>query len=136
MPDSLYQATRDSITVSPSWFEQNRHSVGQLGHAAEEEGPFRHQHRRADFLPAQGAEAVREPRYRGSDVPLGRREPGKAALTLEVVELLPVELAALHGQRADQLVVSQRHVPGSGGLRDFRVVQLRGVALDVEDPAT
>ena len=66
---------------------------------------------------------------------LGRREAGQAALVLEVVELLTVELAALDRERADKPVVPLRHVPGTGGLGDFGVVQLGRVALDVQDPA-
>src|SRR6185369_7312924 len=77
-----------------------------------------------------------EPRHGRGDVPLRGREARQAALSLEVVELLASQLATLDRERADELVVALRHVPGARRLGDLGVVQLGRIAVDVEDPPT
>src|SRR5919108_1498400 len=81
---SLYVSGVASTGISLlSWFQQNRHPIGQLGHTAEEERAFGDEHRGADLARAQGGEAVREPGDGGGDVALRGREAGQAVLALE-----------------------------------------------------
>src|SRR4249920_3630153 len=63
------------------------------------------------------------------------REAWEPVRALEAVELFARELAAPHGEGADELVVAAGDVAGTGGLGDLRIVELGRVAVDVEDPA-
>src|SRR4029450_8730886 len=133
---SLYVSGVASTGISLlSWFEQDRHPVGQLRHAAEEKGAFRDEHRRAELARAQSLEAMRQPRDRRGDMALRGREAGEAVLALEVVEPLAGKLAGLDGQGSHGVVVPLGDVAGSGGLGDLGVVELGGEAVDVRDPA-
>ena len=64
---------------------------------------------------------------------LGGGPAGETVLGGEGGQIGPLQLAPLHRQGGDHLVVGQRHVAGAGGLGDVGVLHLGGVLVDVGD---
>jgi hypothetical protein len=108
-------------------------SVGELGHTAQEKRALREQHGRADLAGAQGGEPDGEHGTAEATWPWVGEKPRQAVAALEAVELLARQLAAADGERPDQLVVAAGDIARPCRLGDLGVVQLGGVAVDVED---
>ena len=67
---------------------------------------------------------------------LGGRPAGHPVLFHKIRNFRPSQLLFHHRQGRDHLVVGLRHIPRPGGFGDIRILQLRGVFVDVRELQT
>src|SRR5699024_1952793 len=108
-------------------------AVEEVGHAAQEQGALADDHDPVQLAGHDVLTGEADVGHAGRDVALGGGPAGEAVLGGEGGQIGPLQLAPLHRQGGDHLVVGQRHVAGAGGLGDVGVLHLGGVLVNVGD---
>ena len=113
--------------------KKQRYAVGHLRHAAEEQAALGQQQNALQVAAAKAVHSVAQEGHRRGDVALGGRKTGHAVRGDEIRHLRRGDFLA-HGREAgDNPVVEERHVATARRLRDFWVVQLGSVLVDIAE---